>query len=92
MLSRRVANDESELDEVIGAAFARADELTWAIDLADGPAALVIALLLERGQRLLYLAGVAVNRLSGAYRGQGKTDREGRGDPCRPGAHAARLA
>jgi hypothetical protein len=48
--------------------------ITWAIDLADGPAALVIALLLELGQRLLYLPGVAVNRLSGAYPGEGKTD------------------
>ncbi|WBB70895.1 transposase [Micromonospora sp. WMMD812] len=33
-----------------------------------------MTLLLERGQRVLYLPGVAVNRIAGAYRGEGKTD------------------
>lgn len=74
LLSRRVVNGEADLSEVITAALDRADDVTWAIDLADGPAALVIALLIEHGQRLLYLPGVAVNRISGAYRGEGKTD------------------
>jgi len=74
LLSRRVVNGEPDLSEVITAALDRADDVTWAIDLADGPAALVIALLIEHGQRLLYLPGVAVNRISGVYRGEGKTD------------------
>jgi transposase len=74
LLSRRVLNDESELGKVINAVFDRADKVTWAIDLADAPAALMITLLLERGQRLLFLPGIAVNRVSGAYRGEGKTD------------------
>ena len=74
MLSRRVLNDESELGKVINAVFDRADKVKWAIDLADGPAALMITLLLERGQRLVFLPGIAVNRVSGAYRGEGKTD------------------
>jgi transposase len=59
---------------VIDAVTVRAERVTWAIDLADGPAALMIALLLERGQRLVFLPGVAVNRAAGAYRGEGKTD------------------
>ncbi|MFI6333042.1 IS110 family transposase [Micromonospora chersina] len=74
LLSRRLSNDEPELAAVITAVLARAEEVTWAIDLADGPAALAITLLLERGQRVLYLPGVAVNRIAGAYRGEGKTD------------------
>lgn len=74
LVSRRVANDEPELTAAIDAALQRAKDVTWAIDLADGPAALAITLLLERGQRLLYLPGVAVNRISDAYRGEGKTD------------------
>jgi transposase len=69
-----VANDEPELTAAIAAVLQRAKHVTWAIDLADGPAALAITLLLERGQRLLYLPGVAVNRISDAYRGEGKTD------------------
>jgi hypothetical protein len=56
--SRRVANTEPDLIELIDAVRAGADSLTWAIDLADGPAALVIALLLERGQRLAHLPGI----------------------------------
>src|SRR3954464_11469485 len=74
LVSRRVANDEPELTAAIDAVLQRARQVTWAIDLADGPAALAITLLLERGQRLLYLPGVAVNRISDAYRGEGKTD------------------
>ena len=58
MLSRRVLNGESELSEVIDATLKRASTVVWAIDLADGPAALMITLLLERGQRLLFQPGV----------------------------------
>jgi transposase len=75
VLSRRVLNDETGLDAVIAAAAtARAESVTWAIDLADGPASLMTALLLEREQRLVLLPGVAVNRAAGPYRGEGKTD------------------
>jgi len=74
LLSRRVANDEPGLDAVIGTVLAQAENVTWAIDLADGPAALAITLLLERGQQVLFLPGIAVNRISDAYKGEGKTD------------------
>ncbi len=46
----------------------------WRIDLADGGAALVIALLLNRDQQFLHIPGRAVNRTSEGYRGDGKTD------------------
>src|SRR3954471_20781186 len=74
LLSRRVANDEPDLTEVVDVVLARAQQVTWAIDLANGPAALMIALLLGRGQRLVYLPGIAVNRATAGYRGEGKTD------------------
>ena len=74
MLSRRLANDEPDLVAAIGDVLVRAKQVTWAIDLADGPAALMIALLLGREQRLLFLPGVAVNRAAAGYRGEGKTD------------------
>jgi hypothetical protein len=64
----------TDLEEVIAAVLGCAVDVTWTIDLADGPAALVFALLLGRGQRVLYLPGVAVNRAADAYRGEGKTD------------------
>lgn len=74
LLSRRVANTEPDLLELIDAVQALATQISWAIDLADGPAALLIALLLQRVQSLVYLPGIAVNRATGGYRGEGKTD------------------
>jgi transposase len=73
LLSRRVANDEPELLAVIGAVTALG-EVTWAVDLPDGGAALLIGLLLDAGQELLYIPGRVVNRAAGGYRGEGKTD------------------
>lgn len=76
LLSRRVANDEAELIGLIDAvtALAGGGEVTWAIDLNTGGAALAIALLTERGQTLLYLPGRIVYHASAGYRGDGKTD------------------
>ncbi len=48
--------------------------MVWAVDVADGMAALWINMLLNHGQRLVYLPGLAVNRASAGYRGMGKTD------------------
>jgi hypothetical protein len=75
-LSRRVANDEVTLGELISAVTALADggEVTWAIDLAGGGAALLIALLLDASQRLLYIPGRSVYYASGSYRGDAKSD------------------
>lgn len=50
LLSRRVANDEPQLLVVLAQVAALGDETVWAVDLADGPAALVIAVLLEAGR------------------------------------------
>ncbi|KUN90246.1 IS110 family transposase [Streptomyces caeruleatus] len=74
LLSRRVANDESELLKLLGDVLGLGDEAIWGIDLADGGAALVIAILLNHGQQLLYIPGRVVNRASEGYRGDGKTD------------------
>jgi len=73
VLSRRVANDEPELLRLLTDVL-ELGEVTWAIDLADGAAALLIAVLVGQDQPLLYISGRTVNRASGAYRGQGKTD------------------
>jgi transposase len=72
--SQRVANDQVAIEELIGRGMRTAQRVTWAIDLAGSPAALVIALLLAAGQRLLYVPGRTVHRMSGAFRGEGKTD------------------
>ena len=76
LLSQRVPNDEAELLELIKAVTTLADggEVTWAIDLNHGGAALLIALLIAADQRLLYIPGRTVYHASGGYRGEGKTD------------------
>lgn len=74
LLSRRVANDEPELLELLGDVLALGDEVTWGIDLADGGAALAIAILINHGQPVRYISGRAIHRASEGYRGEGKTD------------------
>ena len=46
----------------------------WATDLNAGGAALLIALLAERGQQVLYISGRIVHHAAATYRGDGKTD------------------
>jgi transposase len=76
LLSKRVLNDEAALTDLIETVTGRAEgeTVTWATDFNRGGAALLIALLAERDQRLLYLSGLAVNRASDSYRGEAKTD------------------
>ena len=76
LLSQRVVNDETVLLELITSVMTLADggEITWAIDLNGGGAALLICLLMAAEQRLLYIPGRTVYHASGSYRGEGKTD------------------
>ena len=76
LLSRKVENDEADLlgllDEVLN--LAGRGQAVWAIDQPGGSAALLLALLWEREQRILYLPGLAVDRARDAYPGESKTD------------------
>lgn len=74
LLSRCVTNDEPELLELLADVLAVGDDVTWGIDLADGGAALAIAILLNHGQLVHYISGRAIHRASESYRGEGKTD------------------
>ncbi|MGC4982600.1 IS110 family transposase [Streptomyces sp. DT193] len=74
LLSRRVANDEPEILELLTDVLALGDEVTWGIDLADGGAALAITILSDHDQSVHYISGRAIHRASESYRGEGKTD------------------
>ncbi len=74
ILSRRVENGEASLSDLIDEALSLAGEIVWAIDQPGGGAALLLALLWERGQRVIYVPGLAVDRARDAYRGESKTD------------------
>ncbi len=87
VLSRRVVNDEAALIDLIRAVkeLAGGGSVRWAIDLNSGGAALLITLLLEDGQDLLYIPGRTVHHASGAYRGDRKIPRMQRSSPTKHG-------
>jgi transposase len=74
LLSRKVQNDEDDLLKLIDEALFLAEEVIWAVDQPGGGAALLLALLWERNQRVLYVPGLSVDRARDAYRGESKTD------------------
>ena len=74
LLSRKVENDEADLSTLIDEALSLAEEVIWAVDQPGGSAALLLALLWERNQRVLYIPGLTVDRSRDAYRGESKTD------------------
>ncbi len=74
LLSRKVRNDEADLLGLIDEVLSFAGEIVWAIDQPGGGAALLLGLLWERGQRVLYVPGLTVDRSRDTYRGESKTD------------------
>ena len=74
ILSRRVENDEVDLLKLIDEVLALSEEPVWAVDQPGGSAALLLALLWERDQQVLYFPGLAVDRARDAYPGESKTD------------------
>src|SRR5215218_8601739 len=74
LLSRRVINDQPDLVALIDTVRDRVVDPVWMIDLAGGSASLLIALLLQHGQRVVYLPGRAVNSGLSRLPGEEKTD------------------
>jgi transposase len=50
------------------------EPVCWGVDISSAPSALLLALLAASGQDPVYVPGKTVNRMSGAYRGEAKTD------------------
>src|SRR5215204_3301793 len=73
-LSRKVENDEADIARLMDETLSLAEEIVWAVDQPGGSAALLLVLLWERNQRVLYVAGLTVDRARDAYRGESKTD------------------
>lgn len=72
--SQKVENDESAILDALGEVLAPAKTVHWAVDIAGTSSALLLALLAAHGQQAVYVPGRTVNRMSGAYRGEAKTD------------------
>ena len=71
--SKKIDNDESAILTALGEILDLASEVHWAVDIS-GTSSALLALLAAHGQRAVYVPGRTVNRMSGAYRGEAKTD------------------
>ncbi len=75
VFSRKVANGQAAIEQLITRTTAKAtDGVVWAVDMTSGAASLLITLLLATGQPVVYVPGRLVNRMAGAFAGEGKTD------------------
>ncbi|MGW3465974.1 IS110 family transposase, partial [Streptomyces olivaceoviridis] len=74
LFSTKVINDEAQILTLIDTAREKADEVRWAVDISGRASALLLTLLIAHGQQVVYVPGRTVNRMTGAYRGEGKTD------------------
>lgn len=72
--SKKIPNDETAILDAIAEALALADRVEWAVDIKGTASALLLALLAAHGQQPMYVPGRTVHRMSGAYRGEAKTD------------------
>ncbi len=72
--SRRVANDQAAISELIGQATAAAAGVCWAVDSTCSSAALLLGLLAAADQPVVYVPGRMVNRMADAFAGEAKTD------------------
>ncbi|WP_134731611.1 IS110 family transposase [Amycolatopsis nivea] len=72
--SRKIVNDEAAILDALADILGLAGQVSWAIDIAGTASALLLALLAAHGQQAVYVPGRTVNRMTGAYRGEAKTD------------------
>ena len=75
LLSRKVENDEADILELIDQALSSsAEKVVWAVDQPGASAALLLGCCGRKNQRVLYVAGLSVDRARDAYRAESKTD------------------
>lgn len=74
IFSRRVENEQGDIEALIEQAFVLGCDLVWGVDMSHGPVALLVASLLAAGQEVVFVPGLMVNRCRGAFVGANKTD------------------
>ena len=74
LLSRRVLNDQGEIEALIAAVTSLGGQVQWAVDIVGAPSALLLALLAQAHQHVRYASGRVVSVMSSAFTGEGKTD------------------
>lgn len=74
VFSQKVTNDQAAIEHLVARAARTASEVRWAVDLTSTAAALLLAVLVTTGQRVVYVPGRVVNRMTGVFRGEAKSD------------------
>jgi transposase len=74
VFSEKVVNGQADIAKLVARAAGSAAEVRWAIDLLGSAAALLTAVLTGRDQHVVYVPGRVVHQMSGAFRGESKTD------------------
>jgi transposase len=74
VFSRKLVNGQAEIEALVSRAQQAAGQVSWAVDMTSGGAGLLLAVLAMTGQQVVYVPGRLVNRMAGAYAGEGKTD------------------
>jgi hypothetical protein len=69
-----VPNTQEAAEKLVGRAGKTGTSVCWAVDLTSAAASLLLAVLISAGQPVVYVPGRVVNRMSGAFAGEGNTD------------------
>lgn len=72
--SVKITNTQEAIEALIARANSTATEVRWAIDLTSSVAVLLITMLATADAALVYVPGRVVHTMTGAFRGEGKTD------------------
>ena len=72
--SIRVHNDQHSIEQLLAKADGSSLALRWAVDLTSPESALLLAVFIAADQTVTYVPGRVVNRMTGAFSGEGKTD------------------
>jgi transposase len=74
VFSKPVANGQAAIEALIARAEAAGVHVVWELDMTSGVAGLLLALLLNGQREIRYVPGRLVNRMAGAFAGEGKSD------------------
>jgi transposase len=72
--NQKVSNEQRAIEQLIARADKVAEHVRWAVDLTSPLALMLITVLLDAEQSVVYVPGRIVNTMTGAFRGEGKTD------------------
>ncbi len=74
MFSRKLGNDQRAIERLVAETAAAAVRVRWAVDLTGPLSLMLVTVLLNAGQVVVYVPGCVVSAMSRGFRGEGKTD------------------